>query len=327
MSTKTEYPLRTKVLAWLSLTSVQIISSTILKLATHNGAYTFSPQSSLTISEALKLLLSVMYHVNTSPRSPRRDFQQQSSPALIGHMLALAGIYCVNNGIMFHLFAHADPGSITLIKSGATVVSALMLRYVRSFRLSGARWAAVVLQMAGLIVAQYDACTGRAHLATRVYALLVVSLLNSSVANVWNEHVVKQFQHASLATKNIYLYMFGAALNLGIFQQQRRRGGAPEFWEGYGWAGAGVVVSNAFMGLAINAVYKYADAVVKNIATTSTTVVLLVLSGAVFDGRADVTVFLGASVVVLSTYLYFSIGAQEAAGRYTTRERGAPQGG
>lgn len=210
---------------------------------------------------------------------------------------------------MFWLFASADPGSIALIKSGATIVSAGLMFLVRGFTLSAMRWGVLIVQVFGLVVAQFDSCVGRTHLPGAVYVMLFISLMNSSVANVWNEWVVKRFDGASLATKNVWLYLFGALLNLGLFIVWG--GGGKRFWEGYAGMGIAVVVSNAFMGIAVNAVYKYADAVVKNIATTATTVVLLAVSAVAFGGRKDVMLLVGGGVVVLGTLLYFGIGRVE----------------
>lgn len=224
-------------------------------------------------------------------------------------MICLASIYCLNNALMFWLFARADPGSISLVKSAATIISAALMFLVRGFKLSAMRWGVLIVQVFGLVVAQFDSCVGRAHLPGAVYLMLFINLMNSSVANVWNEWVVKRFESASLATKNVWLYLFGALLNLGVFTIYG--GGGKSFWEGYTGMGVVVVVSNAFMGIAMNAVYKYADAVVKNIATTTTTVVLLAVSAAAFDGRKDVMVFGGSGVVLVGTLLYFGIGRME----------------
>lgn len=238
---------------------------------------------------------------------------EQSSQPLLFHMFGLAALYCINNAIMFWLFARADPGSISLIKSGATVVSAILLYVWRRFKLSISRWLVIIVQMLGLVVAQYDACKGRSVLNRGVYSMLFISLLNSSVANVWNEHVIKSFQIAGLAVKNLYLYAFGAILNLVAFMAYRASyADTPAFFQGYGLAAMGVVTSNAFMGIAINAVYKYADALVKNISTTTTTVILLIISAMIFAGRNDIMVFIGTVVVICGTFLYFLLGMSEA---------------
>lgn len=310
-----EYGVRVKVAAWAGLTCVQVFAACVLRVSQRGGVYAFSPQSSLVMSEGIKVLLSgafLVWDARARAMSPWRLFVRESSARLVAHMFCLAAIYCFNNALMFWLFARADPGSITLIKSGGTIVSAVLLYFWRRFRLSVARWMVILVQMLGLIVAQYDSCIGRAHLAAPVYAVLFVSLFNSSMANVWNEHVVKNFDSASLATKNVHLYMFGAALNLAAFCYTRATsGGSPRFLEGYTTSSALVVASNALMGLAMNVVYKYADALVKNMATTSTTAALLALSALFFQGRRDAMVPAGAAVVLLGTLLYFSLGLSE----------------
>eukprot|EP00178_Gracilaria_changii_P014133 TRINITY_DN40119_c0_g1_i1.p2 TRINITY_DN40119_c0_g1~~TRINITY_DN40119_c0_g1_i1.p2 ORF type:complete len:392 (+),score=65.87 TRINITY_DN40119_c0_g1_i1:402-1577(+) len=309
-----EYDVRIKVVACLSLVCVQLFASIVLKLANAGGKYTFSPQSSLAWSELIKLVLSLLYilYDERSVRGTTQCLREQSSWRLGWHMFGLAALYCFNNALMFWLFARADPGSITLIKSGATVVSALMLYFVRGLRLSVCRWMVISVQMLALVVAQFDACEGRAHLASHVYAVLLLSLFNSSVANVWNEHVIKRFTKASLGVKNVYLYLMGALLNIAVFTNSRVTDkSTPAFFEGYNAMAVAVVCSNAFMGVAMNVVYKYADAVVKNIATSTTTVLLVIISAVFFGGRDNMMVFLGGGIVVMGTYLYFAIGVSE----------------
>lgn len=337
-----DYGPKIKIVACLGLVFVQVFASTVMKLAQKNGRYSFSPQSSLVMSESIKTLMSIAYlfveassssssaPVASSSSNPitndrtgasiadkltliRTMIAEQSSHPLLFHMFGLAALYCINNAIMFWLFARADPGSISLIKSGATVVSAILLYVWRRFELSISRWLVIIVQMLGLVVAQYDACKGRSVLNPGVYAMLFISLLNSSVANVWNEHVIKSFHVAGLAVKNLYLYAFGAILNLVAFMAYRASyADTPAFFQGYGLAALGVVTSNAFIGIAINAVYKYADALVKNISTTTTTVILLIISAMIFAGRNDIMVFIGTVVVICGTFLYFLLGMSEA---------------
>lgn len=310
-----EYPLQIKVFACLGLVAVQVFASSVMKIAQKDGVYSFSPQSSLVMSETIKAVLSAMYlFLETRDISTTRaTIRDQSSRPLIVHMTGLAALYCVNNAIMFWLFARADPGSISLIKSGATIVSAVLMYFWRRFRLSVPRWLVIIVQMLGLVVAQYDSCRGRSVLPPAVYGVLFLSLFNSSIANVWNEHVIKSFEFAGLAVKNIYLYAFGAILNLLAFWYYRYTvPETPSFFQGYTIVAMLVVTSNSFIGIAMNAVYKYADALIKNLATTTTTVILLVISAWFFGGRSDIMVFIGASVVVAGTFLYFLLGSSEA---------------
>lgn len=309
---------RTKVIALLTLSCVQVFAGVVLKLASSSsgGKYAFSPQGSLFMSEAVKMSLSTAYLVRESgyaPSAARSAFAKESSPRLVAHMAALAAVYAWNNALAFWVFSRADPGSIMLTKATSAIVSAVMLYFVRRFVLSPQRWLVLFVQVLGLMTAQYDSCAGKPVYGAEVYAVLLLTLLNSNVANVHNEYVIKNFESASLATKNIYLYGLGAAMNIAVFAFNRMTIAAtPALFEGYGAAAMCVVVSNALIGITMNIVYKYADALVKTISSSLTAIILLVLSAVFFGGRANLMVFVGGSVLVAGTYLYFALGIMES---------------
>jgi Nucleotide-sugar transporter len=306
---------RTKVLALLCLSAVQVFAGVVLKTAQSGGVYAFSPQSSLFMSETVKMSLSAFYLVRDAEgaRRARANFVGESNARLVLHMGGLAGVYAWNNALAFWLFARADPGSIMLTKSTSAIVSAVMLYFVRGFVLTPQRWLVLAVQVLGLITAQYDACKGSAVYGPAVYAVLLLTLLNSNIANVWNEYVIQNFEATSLATKNIYLYGIGAALNMIAFLYNRAvLASSPAFFEGYGPAAMAVVLSNALIGITMNIVYKYSDALVKTIATSLTAVILLVLSAVFFGARANAMVFVGGAVLIAGTYLYFAMGLMEA---------------
>lgn len=289
-----------------------------MKVANHNGNYSFSPQGSLVLSETIKLCLSAMYVVceKGSFAAATRAFMQETHIRLVLHMAGLAILYCANNAITFWVFSRADPGSIAVVKSASTAVSALLMqnigRSASTRPLSLARWAVIATQTMALVVAQLDACAGRAHLEAAVYVVLLASMLNSSVANVWNAAVVNAFRGVSLGTKNVYLYLFGAALNFVAFACARWRDPtAPALLHGYGPAAVCVVACNALMGIAINAVYKFGDALVRALAGAAATVALVCASVAFFGARIDAVAFLGVAIVLAAIYLFFALDALE----------------
>ena len=87
----------------------------------------------------------------------------------------------------------------------------------------------------------------------------------------------------SMHEQNIVLYLCGVVLNVSAFvivppYLTHTKAGLG-FFEGYDSTPAKLVVLfNAFIGLAISFVFKYADAVVKTFATASTTVLLVIFS-------------------------------------------------
>ena len=165
---------------------------------------------------------------------------------------------------------------MSLFKSWATGLTAVLLWSLFSRPVSRTQWACIALQMCGLVIVQYDSCKGAPSQSMSSYALLTVSVSITAVCSVWNERVVKSGT-ASLHVQNAALYTCGTILNLALFFTlpasypalgvDPATGGRPAFFHGYTAAAMAVIGCNCLLGLVITAVYKYADAIIKTFAT------------------------------------------------------------
>ena len=63
----------------------------------------------------------------------------------------------------------------------------------------------------------------------------------------------------------------------------------------------------AFHGLAVTLVYKYADAIVKNFANSAVMAILVIVSTYVFGANTTLTSYLGVAGVLVTTYAYMNI--------------------
>ena len=238
-----------------------------------------------------------------------QQMREELSVALILHVAGLAGLYCLNNQLTFLLFRLVDAASISLFKSWSTAIAAILLWTLFARPIAALQWASILLQIIGLIVAQYDPRASTATHSEGSYAVLLLSVCITAVCSVWNEQVVKRY-HTSLHLQNAVLYSFGTCLNLAAFLYLPASiisgaGPAVPFFEGYTAAALGVVACNSVLGLVITAVYKYADAVVKTFATASATVALLLISSVFFAFPANLHVYMGIAVVFIASYIYF----------------------
>ncbi|KAJ3161110.1 hypothetical protein HDU86_007731 [Geranomyces michiganensis] len=101
------------------------------------------------------------------------------------------------------------------------------------------------------------------------------------------------------------LYASGTIINLAIYAYKAAAGDEPSFFYGYDSVLAlTVVLLNAFIGIAITYVYKYADAVVKSIAGSVTTGLLVILSAVLFGARVTILTGTGSLIIFTSTYIY-----------------------
>ena len=122
---------------------------------------------------------------------------------------------------------------------------------------------------------------------------------------------------------NFYLYAFGIVLNYFIYLYQSSQSyqrcvsdqksfgegdssicDARGFFTGYTPAAYLIIFCNSIIGIVITAVYKYADVVIKNIASSVSTACLYSLSIAFFGAKAGLQTTLGYGIVFLATYLY-----------------------
>ncbi|TQV90396.1 cmp-sialic acid transporter [Cordyceps javanica] len=215
----------------------------------------------------------------------------------------------------------ADPATIQLTRSGVTFITAMVMRFMLHAQITGKQWLSLVMQVCGLVVTQYDPSAGT-QLGSAVYWLLIFQVFLSSIAGVFNQSLL-QTEKGSLHAINFYLYGAGTCINLLCHVLLRLiKPGEPGLFEGYGSFGAiMIIVSNVFIGLAINAVYKYADAVIKCLATAIGTTILISASPILFGTSFTLLIVPGSIVIFLSSGLYITLAGPKPSITASTREK------
>jgi hypothetical protein len=156
---------------------------------------------------------------------------------------------------IFVLFLLADPGTIQLIKSGTTLITAIVMIATLGAEITGGQWIAIVLQVCGIVVTQYGP-NGSSTYPLSTYTALLFHTTLSSVSSVYNQSLCKR--EGSLHVMNMSLYSAGFVINCILHWMVRfMNSEEPGFFSGYGnWGACMVIISNVFIGLAMTAVYK-----------------------------------------------------------------------
>ena len=68
-----------------------------------------------------------------------------------------------------------------------------------------------------------------------------------------------------------------------------------------------LVLFQAFHGLAVTLVYKYADAIVKNFANSAVMAILVIASAYFFGAATTIHSWLGVAGVLVTTYAYMNV--------------------
>ncbi|TNN56611.1 UDP-galactose translocator [Liparis tanakae] len=133
---------------------------------------------------------------------------------------------------------------------------------------------------------------------------VVVSCLSSGFAGVYFEKILKGGA-ASVWTRNVQLGLFGAALGaLGLWWRDGAAVAERGFLFGYTGAVWCVIFNQAFGGLLVAVVVKYADNILKGFATSCSIVVSTVVSVYLLGFHVDLLFAAGAGLVIGAVYMY-----------------------
>ena len=210
--------------------------------------------------------------------------------------------YAIGNQMVFKIMHVADPGILSLIKSTAPVIVAVLNFVLYKKVLSIPQLQCAILLMCGLIAVTNPPCEKDANMYTFFsLALMAANTGLSALNSVVNANALKELQ-MSMPLQNMTLYMFGFAVNMILYLVTSTGEG---FFFGYGSLSVWVLILlNASNGLAINAVFKYGDAVLKTFSQPLCSAILVLLSWALFGMHLDRVKLSGAIIVIMSTFMY-----------------------
>jgi len=202
------------------------------------------------------------------------------------------------------------------------------------------QWVCVIVQCCAIAIVQYDACKGTGFLPSQAYYMIGAATSITAITSVWNQLIIKGFE-VPINLQNSLMYAFGSVIaifsymhSVSTYQPSPLLHGhghghvhaiaspadVPKgFFEGYTLLAALLVLFQAFHGLAVALVYKYADAIVKNFANSSVMAILIVISYVYFGLETTLHSWLGIVIVLTTTYCYMNIAL-----RMPTQKAGEP---
>ena len=133
---------------------------------------------------------------------------------------------------------------------------------------------------------------------------VVISCLSSGFAGVYFEKILKG-SSASVWVRNVQLGIFGTALGmLGLWWNDGPAVAERGFLFGYTDMVWCVIFNQAFGGLLVAVVVKYADNILKGFATSFSIIVSTVMSIYLFSFHVDLLFTAGAGLVIGAVYMY-----------------------
>jgi UDP-sugar transporter A1/2/3 len=126
----------------------------------------------------------------------------------------------------------------------------------------------------------------------------------SGFAGVYFEKILKSTPQ-SIYIRNVQLGVIGGILGvIAVYISDGAKVSAHGFFYGYDMAVWSVIMLHAFGGIVVAVVVKYADNIVKGFAASAAIIISCVVSMYIFDFELSALFLFGATLVIISTYMY-----------------------
>ncbi|XP_029367805.1 probable UDP-sugar transporter protein SLC35A4 [Echeneis naucrates] len=283
----------------------------LINLTKVDGQVPFNPSSCVVMIEFFKLLMSLVTLVLTEGTSALSTL-----PPLV--LVAPYGIpailYALNNNLVVLMQAYMDPSSYQILSNLKIASTALLYSVCLGKRLRPAQWLALGLLMAAGVCHSYssldlgdvglpDAKEGpKLHITAWGLFLVLVYCSVSGLAAVYTEKVLKS-QKLPLSLQNLYLYVFGVAINgVSSFSSVASE---KSFLEGYSGAVWVIIAGQAANGLLMSVVLKHGSGITRLFVISCSMLVNALLSWVIVGLQLTPFFLLPVSMIGLAAYLYY----------------------
>ncbi|XP_051949661.1 UDP-galactose translocator isoform X2 [Xyrauchen texanus] len=221
-------------------------------------------------------------------------------------------IYTLQNNLQYVAISNLPAATFQVTYQLKILTTALFSVLMLRKSLSKVQWISLVLLFAGVAIVQMEqeggkqkeALTSTNQSYVKGLASVVVSCLSSGFAGVYFEKILKG-SSASVWMRNVQLGIFGTLLGLlGLWWNDGDVIVEKGFLFGYTPMVWGVIFNQAFGGLLVAVVVKYADNILKGFATSFSIIVSTVTSVYLFGFHVDLIFTLGAGLVIGAVYMY-----------------------
>ena len=247
-----------------------------------------------------------------------------------GKMLVLAAIYGGMNLLSFVAIRRITAAAFTVCAQLKILTTAACSVVFLQRKLSLTKWRALVTLALGATLVSLGTlslpCDARRRLAVAADAdadagtgaavlglgAVILEVTLSGFASAYFEGVIKRSpqnlsiwdRNFQLALHSLWLYVVMIAIERGRAAGGAAAAAASPPLEGFSFVALLLVLLGAGGGLLVALTMKYADAILKTLATSGAIVLSTVLEHALFDAPLDLPMSIGAAVVILAIFDY-----------------------
>lgn len=268
------------------------------------------------MSEALKVflcLLVILHEMNGSIfrlcaflrdsiiRQPM-DTLKLSVPSLI---------YMIQNNLLYVAVSNLPAATFQVTYQLKILTTAMFSVTMLGKKLSKLQWFSMLLLFTGVAIVQVQTSSKSEKVNSGIeqnrlvgLGAVIISCASSGFAGVYFEKILKESK-GSIWLRNIQLGMFGILTGVcGIFIKDGKNVSENGFFFGFHSLVWVIIFNQAFGGLLVAVVIKYADNILKGFSTSISIVVSTIAAIFLFSFNVTGMFVMGASLVILAVYLY-----------------------
>ncbi|CAJ0579546.1 unnamed protein product, partial [Mesorhabditis spiculigera] len=274
-----------------------------------NKQSSFLPTTSVFMMELIRLLTcSIIISINLrSPLKFANEFRATvwQNKVETAKVCVPAVVYAIQNNLYYVALANIDATTYAVTYQLRILTTALLSVLLLSKRLSGLQWAALFVSMSGVVLVQLDGATSVSN--ARGNWLLGIGAVfsmcwTSAFAGVYFEKMLKK-SSVDVWMQNIRLSMltapFAFATMFASDFSKIQEGGFFQGWTPLVWL---MTILNAFGGLVVSIVMKYADNVKKTYCQTVAIGLTALLSVYLGDVLLSLQLTAGVCLVMISGF-------------------------
>jgi len=313
-------------LKWVSLFVLIIQNSLLVFVMRYSKTLPDKYLSSTAVvcSESLKLITSMVIHVYFRVKEitpPEKYSLNMLLSELFGKdsdcikIMVPAVLYLIQNNLQYFSASKLDAATFQITYQMKLIMTAIFSVLILKRKLFKHQWISIVLLAAGIALVQFptgDKASAASiadgnEMTDKLLGLLSVFIacLCSGFAGVYFEKILKKSK-VTLWARNVQLslfsvipgYLIGCLLLDG--ETIRTKG----FFGGYTRWTILTIMCQAFGGIVVAVVVKYADNILKGFANSISIILSCIVSYFIFDFHITLLFVIGCFLVMYSTYLY-----------------------
>jgi len=280
-------------------------------------------------SELLKLLMSSIFHLfyRIKEQSPNERYSfKKLMNELFGKesdcikIMVPAVLYLIQNNLQYFSASKLDAATYQVTYQMKIILTAIFSVILLKRKLFVHQWISIVLLAAGIALVQFPT-GGKANIADNENMMrdkllgilsIFISCVCSGFAGVYFEKILKRSK-VTLWARNVQLSLFSVipGFLIGCLLIDGKTIKEKGFFGGYSRWTVLTIMFQAFGGMIVAIVVKYADNILKGFANSIAIILSCIVSYFLFDFHVTLLFIIGCCIVMFSTYLYGRPGKEE----------------